>query len=196
MSGILGVVAILALTFLLLVVLVVEGRARWWLKIAVVIVCGGAIASSYRIVQGLLGWPVDAPLPNRFQLMGAFVEEPDKVAGTPGAVYLWVAEIDENNRPISAPRSFVTPLTETTAEHTEAAQQMLNAGTEVLGEMTEKKPEQSSGSEQAGTEQPGERTEEPEDGNRTIFSGLLGPLGEPAYINFLEMPSVELPPKE
>ena len=43
-------------------------------------------------------------LPARFQLLWTRVVEPDPKIGDPGAIYLWVEEVDENNVPSGMPR--------------------------------------------------------------------------------------------
>ena len=44
--------------------------------------------------KGLLGWASDDPLPARFRLHYATVEEPDKGTGAPGTIYLWISALD------------------------------------------------------------------------------------------------------
>lgn len=188
MVQIAGVVAHYALTVLLLVVLAMDTRLRLWLKVAAVLGAFTAVASSYSLVMGMLGWPIAAPLPERFQLLATHVQDPDKTTGADGVVYLWLAGINADNLEVSPPRSFITPFTDDNAEKATKAQEMINVGELVVGEVKKEAPAE-------GDQQPAERTE-PKTESGTVFSGMLGPLGEPAYIDFMSMPSVVLPPKE
>lgn len=190
-----GIIAIFCLAAALLLLVVLDSRVRLWIKVAAIVCVTVAVGASYPLLLTQLGWPVEAPLPPRFQLMSTYIQEPNKSAGLPGAIYLWAAEIDDTNQQTSPPRSYRTPLTEATADMTAEAQDTLDAGTEVIGEIAETPPSAAAQSEQAEADA-AERTEPMDGDNTTIFSGLLGPVGEPAYINYLEMPSVELPPKE
>ena len=61
--------------------------------------------------KSLLGWPGTGQLPPRFQLLWTRVVEPDPKISDPGAIYLWVEELDENNVPSGTPRSFRLPYT-------------------------------------------------------------------------------------
>lgn len=188
MVQIAGVVAIYALTVLFLIVLVMDTSLRLWLKVAAILGASVAVTSSYGLVMGLLGWPIAAPPPARFQLLATHVQDPDKTTGAEGVVYLWLAEINADNLEVSPPRSFITPFTDDSAEKATKAQEMINVGERVVGEMKTEPPAE-------GGEQPAERTETDAESG-TVFSGMLGPLGEPAYIDFMSMPSVVLPPKE
>ena len=44
--------------------------------------------------KGLLGWASDDPLPERFRLHYANVEEPGKGSRAPGTIYLWISALD------------------------------------------------------------------------------------------------------
>lgn len=188
MVQIAGVVALYALTVLFLIVLVMDTSLRLWLKVTAILGAFVAVASSYSLVMGLLGWPIAASLPARFQLLATHVQDPDKTTGADGVVYLWLAEINADNLEVSPPRSFITPFTDDSAEKATKAQEMINVGERVVGEVKKEAPPE-------GDQAAAERTEE-KDENGTVFSGMLGPLGEPAYIDFMSMPSVVLPPKE
>lgn len=188
MVHIAGVVAIYALTVLFLIVLMMDTSLRLWLKVTTILVGFIAVGSSYGLVTGLLGWPIAAPPPERFQLLATHVQDPDKTTGAEGVVYLWLAEINADNLEVSPPRSFITPFTDDSAEKATKAQEMINVGERVVGEVKTEPAAQ-------GDQQAAERSEQ-EDESGTVFSGILGPIGEPAYIDFMSMPSVVLPPKE
>ena len=60
--------------------------------------------------KSLLGWPGTGQLPPRFQLLWTRVVEPDPKIRDPGAIFLWVEEVDDNNVPTGVPRSYRMPL--------------------------------------------------------------------------------------
>ena len=198
MNGLVPVLALYGALALFLILALIDSRLRARLKVTLVIAAGLLVGVSLPTLQGLLGWPIDPPLPERFQVLGTHIAEPDKQSGTAGSIFLWVAEIDERNLPLGPPRSFILPLTEEAAEDTSAAQEMLAEGKAVIGETAkpetdaeQKDPSETNGN---GTERPEEDLGE--ESGQTVFSNIFGPLGEMARINFSEMPSVELPPKE
>jgi hypothetical protein len=81
-------------------------RFAWWLKGAVVVITSVFFIESFFATNSLLGWPGTGTLPHRFQLLWTRVVEPDPKISDPGAIYLWVEELDENNVPSGTPRSF------------------------------------------------------------------------------------------
>ncbi len=100
----------LTLSFVLLVFLAVLALlwSRWpvWLK--GLLVAGVAIFYFFAddVVHTLAGWPTTDPLPERFVLLAAVIDEP--TAKTPGALYVWVNAI-EKNKPAEAPRGYKLP---------------------------------------------------------------------------------------
>ena len=78
--------------------------------------------------KGLLGWPGTGQLPPRFQLLWTRVVEPDPKVSDPGAIYLWVEEVDENNVPSGTPRSYRLPYTPPLADRSLKARDEIMAG--------------------------------------------------------------------
>lgn len=76
-------------------------------------------------LQGLLGWSAYEGLPPRFELLWARVVESNVVNNEPGAIHLWVEELDEKNRPSQVPRAFVLPYSAALAQKVEAARNEL-----------------------------------------------------------------------
>jgi hypothetical protein len=81
-------------------------RFAWWIKGVVIVITSAFFIESFFATKSLLGWPGTGALPHRFQLLWTRVVEPDPKMGDPGAIYLWVEELDENNVPSGTPRSF------------------------------------------------------------------------------------------
>ncbi|RYE10064.1 MAG: hypothetical protein EOP22_06185 [Hyphomicrobiales bacterium] len=132
-----GTVGVYGLVALLLVSLNIFSLWRWWIKAAAIVLTGVMFLSAYSVISGLIGWPSDARLPTRFSLLHTYVEEPNKLSGDPGHIYLWVQELDAQQVPIAAPRAYVMPFVVETMKGVTQSQEMLDRGEAVLGESTE-----------------------------------------------------------
>src|SRR5687767_9285721 len=104
-----GTIAIYGLLALLLLSLNIFALWRWWVKAGVMLVTAVVFVAAYSVISGLIGWPSPGQLPTRFSLLHTYVEEPDQTREFAGNIYLWVQEIDENQVPMGAPRSYVMP---------------------------------------------------------------------------------------
>lgn len=129
-----GTVSVYGVLALLLVSLNIFSLWRWWIKAGAIVATGIVFLAAYSIISGLIGWPSDARLPQRFSLLHTYVEEPDKQRDDPGHIYLWVQEIDEQQRPIASPRAYVMPYVVETMKGVTNSQEMLDRGEKVLGE--------------------------------------------------------------
>jgi hypothetical protein len=78
--------------------------------------------------QGLLGWSAHETVPARFQLLWARTVEPDLADNVPGAVHLWLEELDDANLPSGEPRAFRLPYSAALARKVEAARAEIMAG--------------------------------------------------------------------
>src|SRR6201987_542694 len=93
----------------LLLSLNLASRWYWGVKAAAIAVTSLFFGVSYVSIAGLIGWPSEARVPERFQLDWGTVVEPDKLNGSPGSTYLWVGALDENNVPAGTPRASRVP---------------------------------------------------------------------------------------
>lgn len=59
----------------------------------------------------LLGWPTSQDLPRQFRVLAAEVQQPDKITGAEGKIYLWLMEI-KNMSSASKPRAYALPYNE------------------------------------------------------------------------------------
>lgn len=79
--------------------------SRWpaWMK--GLLVCGVTVLYffGHSVVHDMWGWPSSEPLPERFVLLAAVIEEPG--SKTPGALYVWVNEL-RDGKPSAQPRAF------------------------------------------------------------------------------------------
>ena len=76
---------------------------------------------TYHGAQNLRGWAIaDAP-PNPFKLHWAVVEEPDKAAGTDGAIYILAQKLNSRNITVGKPRLYQLPFSPELAEQVDEA---------------------------------------------------------------------------
>jgi hypothetical protein len=122
-----GIVALLLLSLNL------TSRWRWWVKAAAIIVTAVFFKVSYGSVNGLMGWPTTQTLPARFTLVSSVISEPDRKTNNAGHIYLWAAELDENNVPSSTPRSYQVSYSDAFARKIAKAQEKHDRGEDVMG---------------------------------------------------------------
>src|SRR3974390_1338425 len=104
-STLLAVAAAYVALGVLLLTLGLASRVAWWGKAAAIVVTSAFFVEAFFSTRSLLGFPRAGQLPPRFQLLWVRVVEPDVKAGDPGAIYLWIEAIDENNVPDGVPLS-------------------------------------------------------------------------------------------
>jgi hypothetical protein len=99
------VLSFAALIFLTLLALL---WSRWpgWLKALLVVAVSGFYFYANDVVHGVWGWPSADPLPERFVLLAAIIEEP--TAKRAGALYVWVNAM-EDGKPAAQPRAYRLP---------------------------------------------------------------------------------------
>ena len=112
----------------LLLCMGLTSRFAWWLKGVVIVVTSVFFIESFFATKSLLGWPGTGQLLHRFQLLWTRVVEPDPKISDPGAIYLWVEELDENNVPSGTPRSFKLVYTQPLADRSNKAKDEIMAG--------------------------------------------------------------------
>jgi hypothetical protein len=103
-------------------------RVAWWIKGIVIVVTSAFFIEAFFATKSLLGWPGTGNLPHRFQLLWTRVVEPDPKVGDPGAIYLWVEELDDNNVPSGTPRSYKLRYTPPLADQSNKAKDEIMAG--------------------------------------------------------------------
>ncbi|MCC7413030.1 MAG: hypothetical protein IT495_15550 [Gammaproteobacteria bacterium] len=164
--GTAGLVAAYVLVALLLVSLLLFSRWPWQLKAAMVVVVSTFYIVTYVSIPMLLGWPTDDGLPRRFNLVAVYVQEPDKVTGARGDIYLWVTDMlappDQ-----SVPRSYRLPFTP------ELHAKVVEAGTKLrknLPQLGEIEEEEGKGSVPLDTTRMGQKS------TRIEFYDLPDPL--------------------
>src|ERR1700704_3746288 len=189
-STVLAISAAYVVVCVLLLTLGLSSRFAWWVKAAVIVVTSLFFVEVFFATKGLLGWPRTGQLPARFQLLWVRVVEPDLKSSNPGAIYLWIEEVDENNVPDGVPRSYRLPYSRPLADRTaEARDEIMNG-----------KPQQGSAEEITGGDnkearnsaKPGSRAD-PDAAVVDLEQFRL--LQQAQRVQFSPMPGPTLPPK-
>ena len=122
----------LAYAFLLFLVLLAIFRSEVGaaLKLALAIICFGFYLWHYAALQNYLGWPSASALPERFEMVGRIVVEPDLKRDEPGAIYLWLRDLDSEQ---SIPRAYRLPYQKQLHRKVDATQQKQERGQRHVG---------------------------------------------------------------
>jgi hypothetical protein len=112
----------------LLLLVLVYARLDWSWKALAVVVTSAFYIVSFGGMRGLLGWATTDRLPASFKLLHARIVEPHSLEGDPGAIYLWVEELDDNNVPSGTPRSFKLKYSPPLADRSNKAKDEIMAG--------------------------------------------------------------------
>src|SRR5258707_1117404 len=152
-----GIILAIALAYVVLGVLLLNmglaSRYAWWIKATVIVVTCGFFIEAFFATKGLLGWPGTGQLPPRFQLLWTRVVEPDPKISDPGAIYLWVEELDENNVPTGTPRSFRLRYTPPLADRSLKARDEIMAGNPQEGTASDMEGDEAKANQQEHAEQ-------------------------------------------
>jgi hypothetical protein len=105
----------------------------WWVKAGATLFTSAFYFVAYLSIPPLLGWPTGAAPPERFHLIAAHVQEPDKKSGTEGSIYLWARDLAAP--PESAPRAYRLPFSVVLHERVVEAGTKLRRGLPQLGEV-------------------------------------------------------------
>ena len=134
--GIIGLAVGYLLLGLLLLSLNLYSRWAWPVKATAILLTTCFYVITYLSWTPLLGWPIAEPPPQIFKLLGAHVQQPNKLSGAPGAIYLWILDPGEgvNNQ---APRSHKLPYTEALHEVVLTATKKLGKGLPQMGKLLE-----------------------------------------------------------
>jgi hypothetical protein len=112
----------------LLLCMGLTSRFAWWIKGVVIVVTSAFFIESLFLAGGFVGLARPRPPPHRFQLLWTRVVEPDPKVADPGAIYLWVEELDENNVPSGTPRSYKLRYTPPLADRSNKARDEIMSG--------------------------------------------------------------------
>lgn len=193
---IVGAVALFLVLALLLLSLNLTSLWKWWIKAAAIVVTLAGVIVLYFTMTGLVGWASTGEMPRRFGLLATRIVEPDKLANLPGAIYLWVEEVDDRQIVIGPPRAFQVPYKVEIATEVASAQQQIEGGGKVLGQIAATGDTNADAAQTA--QKQGQGTVNT-DGNANLQASGGGQgadrIGDPGALSFSEMPPVDLPDK-
>jgi len=189
-STVLAISAAYVVLGVLLLTLGLASRFAWWVKAAAIVVTSVFFVEAFFATKDLLGWPRTGQLPQHFQLLWVRGVEPDPKSANPGAIYLWIEAVDENNVPDGVPRSYRLPYSRPLADRSARAREEIVSG----------KPQQGSAKdiptgenkEDAKSDQGGTR---PEPGLTAVDLEQYRLLQQMQRVEFSPMPGPTLPPK-
>ena len=194
---IIGLSIAYALLGLLLLAAVTWARLPWPVKASAVVVTSAFYVVAFYRTQALLGWSALDPVPEHFQLLWARTVEPDLAAKFPGAVHLWLEELDDANLPSGEPRAYRLPYSGTLAHKVEAARTEILAGRKVGGRAVDL----GFGGNEPPPLDPTAVAPSPgaEPGGDPMSGGLLDPSllgGDSKSVEFAPLPAPQLPAKD
>ncbi len=131
--GIAGIVAAYVLVAVLLLSINLYSNWSWRVKATSIIITTAFYIVTYMSFPPLLGWPTSENPPERFRLISAYVHQPNKVTGHPGAVYLWLGKLEDLTDDVT-PRAYELPYTNMLHEMVIIASSRLDKGIAQLGE--------------------------------------------------------------
>jgi hypothetical protein len=148
LQTILATIAVYVVIAILLLSLNLTSRWRWWIKGGSIILTGAFFIASYFAISSILGWPSSANPPAKFNVVSTHIVEPNEFTGDPGAIYLWLEELDEDNVIVGEPRNYRLPYIDQLADTVDDAQDMLDEGEQVQGEFDEADQEEEQNQDQ------------------------------------------------
>ena len=123
---------------------IIGSKGNWLLKAVVIAVTLCFSLGVWNSVAGLQGWPTKEPLPAKFLLHWAVVEEGNKQTDTPGNIYLWVEDIGDKKKNnvfsflpkemTDKPRVYKIPYDRNTHEQLQKALEGMKKGKRFVGE--------------------------------------------------------------
>jgi hypothetical protein len=84
-------------------------RAPALVKGLLIIAVSGFYVAAFFGLRALPGYASQERLPPRFKLISGRVVEPHTISGDPGAIYIWIEEMDESGVLSGVPRAFRLP---------------------------------------------------------------------------------------
>ncbi len=131
-----GLIAAYVLIAILLLSINLYSKLSWQVKAGAIVMTTIFYVITYISFAPLLGWPTGESPPNNFRLIATHVQQPNKITGDEGAIYLWLSHIDDMTKN-SPPRAYKFPYSNNLYERIVVAKAKLNKGTPLLGEFNE-----------------------------------------------------------
>ena len=134
--GVTGIITGFILLAVLLLSINLYSKWPWYVKAGTIILTSIFYVITYVSFPPILGWPTEQDPPARFRLISAYVEQPNKMTGDEGGIYLWLSEIDDLSE-TPEPRAYKFPYSDPFHEKILKAQSKLNKNILQLGEIEE-----------------------------------------------------------
>lgn len=124
-----------AYVFVALLLLSVNLYSRWGapVKSAATAMAAVFCLVSYLSIPELLGWPIAQDPPQKFRMHAAYVQQPDKLSRSKGAIHLWLTDVKDLAHN-GAPRAFQFPYSAPMHEVVINATAKMNKGVPQMGE--------------------------------------------------------------
>lgn len=127
-TSVLGLSLAYVLLSVLLLAVLIALPVRRLVKITAILAASVFYAVVFFASQDLLGWSAPVAVPDRFQVLWTRVLEPNPARGDPGAIHLWLEELDDSNLPSGVPRAYLLPYSRELAGRVSAAQAEIEKG--------------------------------------------------------------------
>jgi hypothetical protein len=193
-SEIVGLSVGYALLGALLLVLLVRARLPWLVKAAAIAVTSAFYVIAFYRIEGLLGWSAPVALPPRFQLLWSRSVEPNLALQEPGAVHLWLEELDDANLPSGVPRAYQLPYSHALARKADAARTEIMAGRPQGGRAEQFGSGAETVQEGGVRAVPGVEAGGDPSGGGLLDSAFMG--GDSQAVEFAPLPVAKLPAKD
>ncbi|KPJ85275.1 hypothetical protein AMJ57_03675 [Parcubacteria bacterium SG8_24] len=158
---------------------VVTAKGRWWVKLTLVILVPSFCFVIWGALSSYLGWPTDERPVGKTLLLWVSVQEPQPQGAEPGAIFLWLVPLEEEEGEESGPLSYARlggeprahrlPYDRQSHEMLSRAADSLRQGRPVVLEWIEREPTEGgggSGSPETEEGEEGRPEGTPREGNR------------------------------
>jgi len=132
-----GIIISYLIIALLLISFIIYSKRSLKIKVVSCIISAVFFLVSFMSYPPLLGWATSENLPVRFRLISAHVQQPDKLSGDEGTIYLWLTKLDDLTS-VQTPRSHKLPYSNVLHEKVINANAKLDKGIAQLGEFENK----------------------------------------------------------
>lgn len=158
------------------------------IKLVAIVLVTTLYLGTWHGLFGMLGWPSPRGLPEQFRVLWIEVDDPDKQGGDPGAIYLWVRDVDEQGRVVGRPRAYGMPWSKPIADSAQTALSELTNGVLLNGSLSEatEEPSETEGEGTTNTAADGPILPNPEEERvpfefRPVERPVLPPKGRPDF---------------
>jgi len=131
-AALIGIIVAYAALAVLLLMLCLYTKWLVWVKAATIVLVSTFYYVSYMSLEGFLGWPANAGLPDEFVLLAGKVEEPNDSLDREGAVYLWALPLDDGSTD-GTPRAYELPYDKSLHNQISEATKRLRRGIAQVG---------------------------------------------------------------